>query len=159
MHLMNKNLLVYTLLIGFAAMLFTACQQEANQQESSGMLQGEGIEVEDAWARPGAEGRMSAAYFLISNFNSDDDALISVEADVAKNSEVHESYEREEGMMSMREVPRLDLPAQSTVRFEQGGLHVMLMDLTRQLSGGDTFELTLTFETNNPVTIEVPVRM
>jgi len=122
-------------------------------------MPGEGMEVQEAWARPGADGRMSAAYFLISNFNSEDDVLISIETDVAQNAEVHESYEREEGMMSMREVPRLDLPAQSTVRFEQGGLHVMLMQLTRQLSDGDTFELTLTFEKNDPITVEIPVRL
>jgi len=122
-------------------------------------MPGEGIEVQEAWARPGADGRMSAAYFLISNFNSEDDVLTSIETEVAQNAEVHESYEREEGMMSMRDVPRLDLPAQSTVRFEQGGLHVMLMQLTRKLSDGDTFKLTLTFEKNDPITVEIPVRL
>ena len=122
-------------------------------------MPGEGIEVQEAWARPGADGRMIAAYFLISNFNSEDDVLTSIETEVAQNAEVHESYEREEGMMSMRDVPRLDLPAQSTVRFEQGGLHVMLMQLTRKLSDGDTFKLTLTFEKNDPITVEIPVRL
>lgn len=122
-------------------------------------MTGEGIQVEDAWARPGGEGRMSAVYFLISNYNAEDDVLVSVQSDVAQNVEVHESYEREEGMMGMREVPDLELPGQSTVRFEQGGLHVMLMQLTRQLADGDSFELTLTFQKNEPVTIEVPVRL
>lgn len=122
-------------------------------------MDGEGIEVAEPWARPGSEGRMSAAYFLINNFKEEDDVLLSVETDVAEAAEVHESYEREEGMMSMREVPQLDLPAQSTVRFEQGGLHVMLMQLNRQLSDGDMFELTLMFENNEPVTVEVSVRL
>jgi copper(I)-binding protein len=156
---MNTKTLFCTVLTGFALLFIAACQQESNQQETSTIMPGEGMEVQEAWARPGADGRMSAAYFLISNFNSEDDVLISIETDVAQNAEVHESYEREEGMMSMREVPRLDLPAQSTVRFEQGGLHVMLMQLTRQLSDGDTFELTLTFEKNDPITVEIPVRL
>ncbi|WP_340104391.1 copper chaperone PCu(A)C [Rhodohalobacter sp. 8-1] len=153
-----KSLYFGTLII-FILLIFTACQQKSDNQASTNLMEGEGIEVVDPWARPGAEGRMSAAYFLISNFKSEDDVLISVETDAAQNAEVHESYEREEGMMSMREVPQLDLPAQSTVRFEQGGLHVMLMQLNRQLSDGDTFELTLTFENNEPVTVEVPVRL
>ena len=156
---MNITPLFYAAITAIALLFFSSCQQKQNQQEPAGLMAGEGIEVQDAWARPGADGRMSAAYFLISNFNSEDDQLVSVETDVAQSAEVHESYEREEGMMSMREVPRLDLPAQSTVRFELGGLHVMLMQLTRQLSVGDTFELTLTFEKNDPVTVEVPVRM
>ena len=117
------------------------------------------MEVSDAWARPGAEGRMSAAYFLVSNSNGEDDVLLSVETNVAQTAEVHESYEREDGMMGMREIPKLDLPAQSTVRFEQGGLHVMLIDLTRRLSEGDTFKLKLVFENGDSATIDVPVRL
>jgi|AntRauTorcE11897_2_1112592.scaffolds.fasta_scaffold00872_11 copper(I)-binding protein len=156
---MNTKSLLFTLLTGLALLFIASCQQESNEQEASTKMPGEGIEVQEAWARPGADGRMSAAYFLISNFNSEDDVLTSIETEVAQNAEVHESYEREEGMMSMRDVPRLDLPAQSTVRFEQGGLHVMLMQLTRQLSDGDTFKLTLTFEKNDPITVEIPVRL
>ena len=140
-------------------LLFVSCQQEASEESNSVALQGDGIQVSDAWARPGAEGRMSAAYFLVSNFNMEDDKLISVDTDVARTAEVHESYEREEGMMGMREVPQLDLPAQSTVRFEQGGLHVMLMDLTQQLSDGDMFQLTLAFENADSVVVDVPVRL
>ena len=140
-------------------LLFVSCQQEASEESNSMALQGDGIQVSDAWARPGAEGRMSAAYFLVSNFNMEDDKLISVDTDVARTAEVHESYEREEGMMGMREVPQLDLPAQSTVRFEQGGLHVMLMDLTQQLSDGDMFQLTLAFENADSVVVDVPVRL
>jgi len=156
---MNTKSLLFTLLTGLALLFIASCQQESNEQEASTKMPGEGIEVQEAWARPGADGRMSAAYFLISNFNSEDDVLTSIETEVAQNAEVHESYEREEGMMSMRDVPRLDLPAQSTVRFEQGGLHVMLMQLTRKLSDGDTFKLTLTFEKNDPITVEIPVRL
>jgi len=140
-------------------LLFVSCQQEANEENNTAAIQGEGIQVSDAWARPGAEGRMSAAYFLVSNFNVEDDKLLSVDTDVARTAEVHESYEREEGMMGMREVPQLNLPAQSTVRFEQGGLHVMLMDLTQQLSDGDMFKLTLAFEKADSVTVDVPVRL
>lgn len=137
----------------------TGCQQESSQQNSGELIVQEGIEVEGAWARPGGEGRMSAAYFLISNYNAEDDVLVAVQSDVAQDVEVHESYEREEGMMGMREIKDLELPGQSTVRFEQGGLHIMLMQLTRQLTDGDSFELTLTFQKNDPVTIEVPVRL
>jgi copper(I)-binding protein len=147
------------LFLSAVLLLMASCQQSSQDQAKDEMMQGEGIEVSDAWARPGAEGRMSAAYFLISNFNTEADKLVSVETEVAGAAEVHESYEREEGMMGMREVPELDLPAQSTIRFEQGGLHVMLMDLTQQLSDGDTFQLTLAFEKGDSVTVDVPVRL
>lgn len=143
----------------FTFLLLASCQQEPDQQNTGELPEGDGIEVTDAWARPGAEGRMSAAYFLISNYNTEDDVLMSVETGVAQTAEVHESYEREEGMMGMREVPQLDIPAQSSVSFEQGGLHVMLVDLRRQLSEGDTFQLTLAFQNGDSVSVDVPIRM
>jgi len=33
------------------------------------------------------------------------------------------------------------------------------MDLTRQLSEGDTFQLTLTFQSGDSVSVDVPVRL
>ncbi|NBB77457.1 MAG: copper chaperone PCu(A)C [Bacteroidetes bacterium] len=141
----------YLYLLVFALFFVISCSGETEQQEQ--VVDGEGIQIEGAWARPASEGRMSAAYFLISNFEKADDALIGVESDVAQLVEVHESYEREEGMMGMREVPEVELPSESTVRFQQGGL------VTRTLADGDTFELTLNFSNSESQTIEVPVRL
>jgi len=147
----------YLLAFAFALLFAISCSGETEQQEQ--VIDGDGIQIEGAWARPASEGRMSAAYFLITNFEESDDALISVESDVAQLVEVHESYEREEGMMGMREVPEVELPSESTVRFQQGGLHIMLIQVTRTLADGDTFELTLNFSNSESQTIEVPVRL
>ncbi len=138
--------------------LFNGCGGDSEKQADP-LIEGEGISIEGAWARPASEGRMSAAYFLITNFEDQDDKLVGVASDVARLVEIHESYESGEGMMGMRELPEVDLPAQSTVRFEQGGLHIMLIQATRNLSDGDTFELTLQFENSNSQTIRVPVRL
>lgn len=147
----------YLYLLIFASFFAISCSGESEQQEQ--VIDGEGVQIEGAWARPASEGRMSAAYFLITNFEESDDALIGVESDVAQLVEVHESYEREEGMMGMREVPEVELPSESTVRFQQGGLHIMLIQVTRTLADGDTFELTLNFSNSESQTIEVPVRL
>lgn len=147
----------YVLAFAFVLLFAISCSGEAEQQEQ--VIDGEGVQIEGAWARPASEGRMSAAYFLITNFEESDDALIGVESDVAELVEVHESYEREEGMMGMRGVPEVELPSESTVRFQQGGLHIMLIQVTRTLADGDTFELTLNFSNSESQTIEVPVRL
>lgn len=149
----------YLVTLLFITFIAFGCGGETDQEQTTDNFEGEGIEVQGAWARPASEGRMSAAYFLISNFNEEDDRLIGVESDVAQAVEIHESYEREEGMMGMRETPEVDLPSQSTVKFEQGGLHIMLIQTTRTLADGDTFELTLNFENNESQTIEVPVQL
>ncbi|REL38908.1 copper chaperone PCu(A)C [Rhodohalobacter sp. SW132] len=153
--------LIITTLFLFSGilLLIAGCGGSSDDSGDTALSDATGIHIEDAWARPGSEGRMSAAYFIISNFDDETDILRSVASDVARNVEIHESYESEEGMMGMREIQNLEIEAGSTVRLEQGGLHVMLIQLTRQLQDGDTFELTLTFENHGEMTITVPARL
>ncbi len=61
--------------------------------------------------------------------------------------------------MQMREVAGgIPLPAGAEVSFQPGGYHVMLLELPRQLKGGEQFPLTLRFEKAGELTVEVPVR-
>lgn len=139
--------------------LISGCSQEEQSQPQQESMMGEGIQVEEAWARPASEGRMSAAYFLLTNFDTEADTLLSVESDVAELVEVHESYESEEGLMGMREVSEVLVPSQSSLRFQQGGLHIMLIQVTRTLEDGDSFDLTLNFARTGSQTISIPVRL
>lgn len=143
--------------IVFISLLLISCSGESDKNSSE--LMGEGVQIEGAWARPASEGRISATYFLITNFEDVSDTLLSVTSDVAQLVEVHESYQQEGDMMGMREVSNLELPAQSTIRFEQGRLHIMLIQLTRTLGDGDSFVLTFNFANSGEQTIEVPVRL
>jgi len=147
-------------LFGLMGLLIAfACQSDPETEVTDVQENRTGIHIENAWARPGSEGRISAAYFEITNYDNEPDVLLSANSTVARNVEVHESYEHEDGMIGMREVTDLEIPAQSTVRFEQGGLHIMLIQLTRQLQDGDSFEMTLTFENHGNVSFEIPVRL
>lgn len=152
-----KKLITLCIILPIFIIALNSCG-EPDERQQDGAISGEGVSIEGAWARPASEGRMSAAYFLITNFEDEDDRLIGVRSDVARMVEIHESYEGENDMMGMREVPVVELPANETVRFEQGGLHIMLIQATRRLADGDTFELTLEFENSDEQTIEVPVR-
>ena len=62
------------------------------------------------------------------------------------------------GMMTMREVDSIEVPAGETVALEPGGYHVMLIDLQRDLEPGDTVEATLTFESGAEETVTAEVR-
>lgn len=135
--------------------LLFGCQPE---EKSSHLIEGEGIQIEGSWARPGSEGRMSAAYFLITNFEEKADTLVSVQSDVAQLVEIHESYQQHGDMVGMREAGEVEIPANSTVQFEQGGLHVMLIQLNQSLSDGDSFELTLNFANHSNITLDIPVK-
>lgn len=160
---MKNSISIFYVLAAITLLLTAGCssgeQQQEQSQSQTEVADGEGIQIEDAWARPASEGRMSAAYFLLTNFETEPDTLLSVESDVALVVEVHESYESEEGLMGMREVPDLYIPPQSSLRFQQGGLHIMLIQVTQTLADGDTFLLTLNFAGAGQKTINVPVRL
>lgn len=102
------------------------------------------ISVDDAWARAtvGPQGS-SAAYFTIRN-DGGADALLSVSTPGA-NASLH-STTMENGVMRMRPLGRLDIPAKSTVALKPGGTHVMLMGLKAPLTAGSTIRLDLKFE-------------
>jgi copper(I)-binding protein len=64
---------------------------------------------------------------------------------VAGVVEVHEMA-MDGGVMKMRAVPSLALPAGKAVDLKPGGYHVMLMDLKGQVKDGDTVPVTLVVE-------------
>ena len=144
---MRRALVVSVVLL--AALALTACG-------GSGGTIG-GITVSEAWARPSPMmNRAGAAYMVLQNNGAAEDKLLSVESDVAKTIELHETKEMN-GMMQMSPVPNIPVPANGKTELKPGGLHVMLIGLTRELKAGDKVQLTLNFEKAGkvPVTAEV----
>ncbi len=99
-------------------------------------------------------GSATAAYFDITNTGGASDLLLGVEADVADAS-LHETV-MDDDVMKMQSVRELEIPAGGAVRFEPGGLHVMLVDVA-PLDVGDIIELRLQFETSGTIRLQVPV--
>ena len=97
-----------------------------------------------------------AAYFRIENRGQASDRLVSAHSPIADRAEVH-AHEMDGGMMTMRRVHAVEVPAQGEVAFEPGGLHVMLLGLKKPLVAGERFPLALGFEKAG--TIEVPVEI
>lgn len=146
------------LIMLLAFMFHSGCQSEQDERSANTTVEGEGIAVEGSWARPAGEGRMSAGYFLISNFDDVPDTLTGISSNIARYTEIHESFESESGMMGMREISELVIPAQSTIAFEPGGLHIMFIQLTESLSDGQEIELTLHFSGKGDLLLLMPVR-
>ena len=112
---------------------------------------GEGIVISDARVRPPLPGRtMAAGYFTLSN-HGPADKLLSVSSPVSDRVELH-THLKEDGIMKMRRVDGVELPAGKDVVFKPGGYHVMFFGST--ITPEDTdISLTLTFETADPVTL------
>jgi copper(I)-binding protein len=100
--------------------------------------------VKDPWVRGTvAQQKASGAYMQLTSTQGG--KLVSARSPVAGVVEIHEMA-MDGGVMKMRAIPGLDLPAGKSVELKPGGYHVMLMDLKQQLKEGDTVALTLVVE-------------
>ena len=115
------------------------------------------ITVKDAWARATPPGARTGAIYLTLVNDSSARRLVGAATDVAERAELH-THVHENGMMAMRQVAAIEVPAGGEARLAPHGDHVMLFGLRGSLAVGDTLSLTLAFETGEPLTVEVPVR-
>ena len=97
-----------------------------------------------------------AAYFRVENGGSETVRIVSVSTPIADRAELH-AHETDGGVMKMRHLHELEVPAGGEVSFEPGGLHVMLIGLKQPLVDGESFPLTLGFDEAG--TIEVTVEI
>jgi|SRR5579864_1077537 len=103
------------------------------------------VTVSKPWVRATVPGqKVAAAYMEI--YSSENATLVGAASPAAKTAEVHE-MSMDGGVMKMREVGRLALPAGKTVELMPGGYHVMLTDIAKQLKAGDSVPITLMVET------------
>lgn len=116
------------------------------------------IVVNAPYARAVPPGQPNSAVFMqISNASDQDRALVGAASPAAEVTELH-THRMEDGMMKMRKVEQIDLPANSTLSLQPGGLHVMLIGLKQQLQPGDEVSLTLLFDQDNELVLTAPVR-
>jgi copper(I)-binding protein len=102
------------------------------------------VAVNAPWVRGTVQGQSATGAFMQLK-SADGAALVSAESPVAGTVEIHE-MRMEGNVMKMRAIPKLDLPAGQTVDLKPGGYHVMLMDLKRPLTKGETVPIKLKFQ-------------
>lgn len=119
----------------------------------------DGVHVIDPYARAStAMSASGAAFMVIENHAGSDDRLIDARSDAAQRVELHTHEQDANGVMRMIHVEEgFVIPAGQELRLERGGKHVMLMGLVRPLVQGETFSVTLVFQREGEVVVEVPV--
>lgn len=141
-------------LAAFALVPLLAACGGGGEQETG--LREDTIHVADAWARSPSED-VAAVYFVAHNGQEVEDRLIGASSPVAGRAEVHETVE-EDGEMVMRPVEAVPIGPDEEVRFEPGGYHVMLFDLTEPLEVDSTITVVLEFERAGQIPIEAIVK-
>ncbi len=120
----------------------------------------EGIELQGRpWVRMMPPGMPStAAYLTLRNNTARDVEIVSGASPVAATTELHDHIEDEHGVMRMREVGSITIPANGQVKLQPGGLHVMLIDLHSPLETGRQVPLQLELEGLGTLRLQAEVR-
>lgn len=118
------------------------------------------LEVTQAWARATVPGQpVGAAYMTISS--SREITLTSIQTDAAKQVQMHNMH-MHDGVMRMRELGKLHISAGKPAQLVPGGMHLMLLGLTKPLTAGEMISMKLTFvdanKTTSTLVVSVPVR-
>ena len=113
------------------------------------------LEIKTPWARatPG-HAEDGAAYLTIVSPTADGRTAAS--SPVAKKAELH-TMSMEGGVMRMRPLAAIDIPAGQTVALSPEGMHIMLLGLTQPLHEGQSFSLTLSFDHAGPRQVTVAI--
>lgn len=118
-----------------------------------------GLLVHDAWTRATPMAVMvSAAFMVIDNTTTQDDALVGASSPAAGVVELHRSAMSEDGLMTMTPVESIPVAAGGSAVLEPGGYHLMLIGLAEPLEADTSIEVTLLFEHAPPRTVSALVK-
>jgi copper(I)-binding protein len=114
------------------------------------------IEISGAWARATTPGQDQAGVDL-SITSKQPATLIGVSSPACRSVELH-SMTSENGMMRMRDVKAIELPAGKRVNLRESGYHLMLNGLKAPLKEGGSVPLTLSIKVAKDGVVKIETR-
>lgn len=115
------------------------------------------LHVISAHAPATAAGATTAAVYLsVHNVGAASDRLLRVSTPLAAQAEFHGSAP-DGAVMRMRPLPALEIPVGGSIEMSSGGLHIMLLGLTRPLKAGAQLPMRLEFARAGVLEIQVTV--
>ena len=116
------------------------------------------INVQNPFARevpPGAPA--SASFMTLENLSGETIKVVSADSDVAKVIELH-THTNDNGVMRMRKIESIEIPARGKTMLKPGGLHIMLIGPHQPLQKGQEVKVTLNFADGSSKTVAMPVK-
>ncbi|MGL5286036.1 MAG: copper chaperone PCu(A)C [Aeromonas sp.] len=132
----------------FCSVLLLACTAPAMAQVSAEMGQ---VRL----MPPGAPN--TAAFMTLHNDADKAVKLVAADSTLTPTVELH-THINDNGVMRMRQVESIEVPAKGSVVLQPGGLHLMFIGLKASLSAGQQVPLTLHFDDGENLTLTLPVK-
>lgn len=103
------------------------------------------IDVQNANVTLPAPGsKNTALFFTVKNPAAKDLTILDVTAtEVANKTELHDTKKDDKGVVSMQKIDNIKVAAGQSVELKSGGLHVMLLDLKKDLKEGDKVDVII----------------
>ncbi len=114
------------------------------------------VSINDAYVLKPLKGRDVTAGFFEVNGGDIDAKLVSASSPFVDTIELH-THTMDKGVMQMRKVDAIEIPAGETVYFKPGGLHLMLFG-TRFADDQNAMPVTLVFEDGSTTELSMPLR-
>lgn len=135
-----------------------ACSGGADAPAADAEANPTGLTISNArMMLPPVAGNPAAIYFDLKNEGTRAVAVRRADVADAGSAQMHDVMEYG-GEMTMAEGGPTTVPAGGTVKFEPGGKHVMVFDLSSELKAGASTEMTLTVAGGDKVSFPVPVQ-
>jgi copper(I)-binding protein len=113
--------------------------------------------VTTSFARPADSAATGGAYLTVVNADSIAVALTGATSPWATAVEVHETMNHD-GMAHMMARTSVPIAPRDSLVMKPGGVHMMLIGLTRALREGDSVPVTLRFSIGDSLALRIPVR-
>jgi copper(I)-binding protein len=114
------------------------------------------VTVADAWCRAAPTGAPTGGCYVTLTASTDD-KLVTVETTAAERAEIH-SMDMTDGVMRMRKLDELALPAGQAVMLSPGAEHLMIIAPKATLAEGGVVPLTFKFAKAPAQSIDAPIR-
>ncbi len=141
MHSITRFLFFLTL-----AVLLAACSPSSGE-----------VEIIDPWTPEAPPGRMMAGFMQIDNHRADEIVLVDAESPQFGHVEIH-TMVMEDGVMRMRRLEELRIPAGQTAMLEPGGLHIMLIEPLDDYPAGSLLDIELITGDGERIKLQSEVR-
>lgn len=123
----------------------------------SALAQSPALVVRDAWTRQTPGSDVAAVYLTLQNPTKQPVTVVGIESSAASHAMIHET-KTEGGISKMRAHEQLVVAPGETIKFEPGGLHVMLHGLTQPLAVGQSVPLVVQLADGTKVSVAAVVR-
>jgi len=147
----TKHFIMKTLLTFTTSLLLVALGTAATAADGIMILE------KSAWARATPPGSTTTAIYLtLMNRSESDISLSAVSVDISDRAELHTNT-NQDGMMKMRQVKSITVPADGQAALKPHGDHIMVFDLKEQLKSDTSVHVELVFDNGETRALTIPV--